>query len=124
VMLLATTVNLVILFYMSGHEEEWMCFMFCTLDVTVGILALHYVTNHPAEKHLGVKELPASNRYPNAWNAYRGTECETSTDSARTRVWASDWDNDDTAITAPDRIFVSRSYELYRIDEQPAEPEP
>jgi hypothetical protein len=32
VMLLATTVNLVILFYMSGHEEEWMCFMFCTLD--------------------------------------------------------------------------------------------
>jgi len=32
VMLLATTINLVILFYMSGHEQEWMCFMFCTLD--------------------------------------------------------------------------------------------
>lgn len=32
VMLLATTINLAILFYMSGHEEEWMCFMFCTLD--------------------------------------------------------------------------------------------
>ena len=32
VMLLATTINLAILFYMSGSEEEWMCFMFCTLD--------------------------------------------------------------------------------------------
>lgn len=34
IMLLATTINLSILFYMSGHEEEWMCFMFCTLDGT------------------------------------------------------------------------------------------
>lgn len=32
IMLLATTINLSILFYMSGREEEWMCFMFCTLD--------------------------------------------------------------------------------------------
>ncbi|KEF58738.1 uncharacterized protein A1O9_06664 [Exophiala aquamarina CBS 119918] len=34
VMLLATTINLSILFYMSGREDEWMCFMFCTLDGT------------------------------------------------------------------------------------------
>jgi hypothetical protein len=34
IMLLATTINLSILFYMSGREEEWMCFMFCTLDGT------------------------------------------------------------------------------------------
>lgn len=32
IMLLATTINLSILFYMSGREQEWMCFMFCTLD--------------------------------------------------------------------------------------------
>jgi hypothetical protein len=78
----------------------------------VGILALHYVTNHPAEEHLGVKELPASGRHPNALNVYRGTECETSINSAQTRVWASDWDSDDTVITTPNRIFVSTSYEV------------
>ena len=32
VMLLATVINLSILFHMSGQEQEWMCFMFCTLD--------------------------------------------------------------------------------------------
>lgn len=35
IMLLATTINLSILFHMSGHEQEWMCFMFCTLDGTI-----------------------------------------------------------------------------------------
>jgi hypothetical protein len=32
IMLLATVINLSILFHMSGQEREWMCFMFCTLD--------------------------------------------------------------------------------------------
>jgi hypothetical protein len=32
IMLLATVINLSILFHMSGQEQEWMCFMFCTLD--------------------------------------------------------------------------------------------
>ena len=32
IMLLATIINLSILFHMNGHEQEWMCFMFCTLD--------------------------------------------------------------------------------------------
>jgi hypothetical protein len=32
IMLLATIVNLSILFHMSGQEQEWMCFMFCTVD--------------------------------------------------------------------------------------------
>jgi len=32
IMLLATIANLVILFHMNGHEQEWMCFMFCTID--------------------------------------------------------------------------------------------
>ena len=78
----------------------------CLHKVTVGILALHYVTNHPAEKHLGVKELPAGEGDPFA------AECETTITSGRTRVWASDWDNDETIITAPNRIFVSTSYEV------------
>jgi hypothetical protein len=32
IMLLATIINLSILFHMSGQEQEWMCFMFCTVD--------------------------------------------------------------------------------------------
>jgi hypothetical protein len=32
IMLLATVINLSILFHMSGQEREWMCFMFCSLD--------------------------------------------------------------------------------------------
>jgi hypothetical protein len=32
IMLLATIINISILFHMSGHEQEWMCFMFCTVD--------------------------------------------------------------------------------------------
>ena len=32
IMLLATIINISILFHMSGHEQEWMCFMFCTID--------------------------------------------------------------------------------------------
>jgi hypothetical protein len=32
IMLLATIINLSILFHMNGHEQEWMCFMFCTVD--------------------------------------------------------------------------------------------
>jgi hypothetical protein len=32
IMLMATVINLSILFHMSGQEQEWMCFMFCTLD--------------------------------------------------------------------------------------------
>jgi hypothetical protein len=131
-MLLATTINLAILFHMSGREEEWMCFMFCTLDgrycylgrfntmlilheVTVGIVALHYVTNHPAEKQLGVKELPFSHRNPNTSNTYCGTEYGTSiypNRTAQARVWTGDWYNDEEVITAPDRIFVSTSYEV------------
>ena len=39
VMLLATTINLSTLFYMSGKEQEWMCFMFCTLDGAIFALA-------------------------------------------------------------------------------------
>jgi len=123
-MLLATTVNLAILFHMSGHEEEWMCFMFCTLDVTVGILALHYVTNHPAEKELGVKAPPANQRNPSTSSVFPGTTYQASVNSDRTgqtRVWASDQYGDEEVIAAPDRIFVSTSFELYRIDEQPAD---
>jgi hypothetical protein len=32
VMLLGTIINLAILFHMRGREQEWMCFMFCTID--------------------------------------------------------------------------------------------
>jgi hypothetical protein len=32
VMLSATIVNLAILFHMSGREEQWMCFLLCSLD--------------------------------------------------------------------------------------------
>ena len=80
-------------------------------EVTVGIVALHYVTNHPAEKQLGVKELSFSSRVPNIY----GTEFETSVNSDRTaqaRVWANDRDDDEDVITAPDRIFVSKSFEV------------
>jgi hypothetical protein len=32
VMLLGTIVNLAILFHMKGREQDWLCFMFCTMD--------------------------------------------------------------------------------------------
>jgi hypothetical protein len=83
--------------------------------VTVGILALHYVTNHPAEKELGVKAPPADQRNPSTSSVFPGTTYQASVNSDRTgqtRVWASDQYGDEEVIAAPDRIFVSTSFEV------------
>jgi hypothetical protein len=76
VMLLATILNLAILFHMRGREQYWMCFMFCTMDgedfhacipenpilkdltclVAVGIVTLHWITSDPTEMRLGRSE--------------------------------------------------------------------
>lgn len=134
-MLLATTINLSILFYMSGHEQEWMCFIVLHLGwydlapytapnrsqtyfdkVTIGILALHYVTNHPSEKQLGVKK-PTSTlalrqydpRIGPGQNLPPGVGMRS---PVQTMVSTGSRHDREEIITAPDRIFISTTYEV------------
>ncbi|KAK5046823.1 hypothetical protein LTR84_007177 [Exophiala bonariae] len=137
IMLLATTINLSILFYMSGREQEWMCFMFCTLDgmniypspfpnetmlmmrkVTIGILALHYVTNHPSEKQLGMKNSCSALRHYDPWSPQNAGRQEFPSSAGmrgpvRTMVSTGSQHDREEIITAPDRIFISTTYEVF-----------
>ncbi|KAM0719354.1 hypothetical protein Q7P37_005259 [Cladosporium fusiforme] len=43
-MLLTTIINLGLLVRWKGHEEGWLCFTLCTLDATLSVAVVHYLT--------------------------------------------------------------------------------
>jgi hypothetical protein len=75
------------------------------------------VTNHPAEKQLGVKVPPLGLRYHHPSNIRAGTPHEFPTSGGvkspiQTLVSAGSQHDREEIITAPDRIFVSTTYEV------------
>jgi len=120
VMLLATIINLAILFHMRGREQYWMCFMFCTMDVAVGIVTLHWITSDPSEMDLGRSEKPIpSKRYSHVSRVSRLSQSHahmpadsaslaevTSQTTFDTRAWA----DDRAIVTVPNKILVTTSY--------------
>jgi hypothetical protein len=127
VMLSATIVNLAILFHMSGREEQWMCFLLCSLDVAVGIVTLHWVTSDPSEKELGTAPLEKrgprlgepTRRYSNGPH-FRDRSITlrdgVGLSSCNTNAWADDHRPD--SIVEPNKILVRTSFGYDRtIDE-------
>lgn len=75
------------------------------------------MTNHPAEKELGVKVPPLSLRYHNPSNTRAISPHEFPASAAikspiQTMVSAGSQHDREDIITAPDRIFVSTTYEV------------
>ncbi|KAF2158207.1 hypothetical protein K461DRAFT_290454 [Myriangium duriaei CBS 260.36] len=48
--LLPTIANMGILYHTRGREQGWICFSFCTIDVTWTVCVLHWLTLGAAEK--------------------------------------------------------------------------
>jgi hypothetical protein len=85
--------------------------------VTVGILALHYVTNDPTEKQLGMKQAQFNSKPVAISSVHSRAGGKSSATivpkiTTDTKIWASDEDGDHETVTAPDRIFVRTSYEV------------
>jgi len=85
--------------------------------VTVGILALHYVTNDPTEKQLGAKQPQFNSRLaavPSVHSRAGGKSSATIVPKTTTdaKIWAGDQDGGHEAVAAPDRIFVRTSCEV------------
>jgi len=124
VMLLATIINLAILFHMRGREQYWMCFMFCTMDVAVGIVTLHWITSDPSEMDLGRSQgekQSQSKRYSHVSRlsqvaADSASLAEvTSQTTFDTRAWA----DDRGIVTVPNKILVTTSYSCHDDIEDP-----
>jgi hypothetical protein len=84
--------------------------------VTVGILALHYVTSDPTEKQLGMKQ-PDSPKESRPISIVSRTGHRLSSNVApqattETRVCAGDHDADQDVITVPNRISVRKTYDV------------
>jgi hypothetical protein len=85
--------------------------------VTVGILALHYVTSDPTEKQLGMKQ-PDSRKEsrPVSTVPWRTSYMLPSDIAPRatteTQVCAGDHDVDQDIITVPNRISVRKTYDV------------
>jgi hypothetical protein len=86
--------------------------------VTVGILALHYVTSDPTEKQLGMKQ-PESRRgsrpvstvqSPTGHRLSFNVAPQATTE---VRVCAGDYDADQDVITVPNRISVRKTYDVH-----------
>ena len=46
--IIPTTANLTFLVYFHGHEEGWLCFTACSLDITWGVIIIHWLTSNPS----------------------------------------------------------------------------
>jgi hypothetical protein len=88
--------------------------------VTVGILALHYVTSDPTEKQLGMKQ-------PDSPNGPRPTSTASRTSpglpsygapqaTTEIHVCAGDHDSDQDVITIPNRILVRKTYDVQFVE--------
>jgi hypothetical protein len=85
--------------------------------VTVGILALHYVTSDPTENQLGMKQpdsrkgsRPTSTVHSRA--SYMLPSSVAPRATTETRVCAGDHDADQDVITVPNRISVRKTYDV------------
>ena len=85
--------------------------------MTVGILALHYVTSDPTEKQLGMKQ-PDSRKEPRPvstvqWRtSYMLPSDVAPQATTETQVCAGDYDADHDVITVPNRISVRKTYDV------------
>jgi hypothetical protein len=82
--------------------------------VTVGILALHYVTNDPTEKQLGMKQ-PDSRKGPQPISTVQSHRLSSNVApqaTTETQVCAGDHDADQGVITVPNRILVRKTYDV------------
>ncbi|KAI9786869.1 MAG: hypothetical protein M1839_005100 [Geoglossum umbratile] len=50
IVLTTTIANLSILFALRGHEQAWLCFLMCSIDVVSGVVTLHWLTNEEGQK--------------------------------------------------------------------------
>jgi hypothetical protein len=78
--------------------------------VTVGILALHYVTSDPTEKQLGMKQ-PDSPKEPRPISTVQSRTGH-KLPSNVTQVCVGDHDADQDVITVPNRILVRKTYDV------------
>jgi hypothetical protein len=81
--------------------------------VTVGILALHYVTSDPTEKQLGMKQpdSPKGPRPTSTIQSQTGHKLPSNVITV-TQVCAGDRDTDQDVITVPNRISVRKTYDV------------
>ena len=56
--IIPTTANLAFLVYFHGHEEGWLCFTACTLDITWGVIIIHWLTSNPSYSVPSVRRWP------------------------------------------------------------------
>ena len=92
--------------------------------MTVGILALHYVTSDPTEKQLGMKQFdsrttpqpisPLQSRTGQVLPSYTAPQGAT-----ETQVCAGDHDGDQDVITVPNTIFVRKTYDVQFVEAHP-----
>ncbi|KAL9121976.1 MAG: hypothetical protein Q9187_001464 [Circinaria calcarea] len=47
--IMPTLANLVVLFKLHGHEQGWLCFTICTIDLTWGCIIIHWLTDFKAK---------------------------------------------------------------------------
>ncbi|KAI9855277.1 MAG: hypothetical protein M1824_006204 [Vezdaea acicularis] len=71
--LCSTVANLSLLFYLRGFEQSWLCFMLCTIDITWGVLVVHWVTHDPTElEHRPLQRSYVDDRWPSSGPASPG----------------------------------------------------
>lgn len=58
--MIPTLANLTVLFFMQGHEQGWLCFTICSLDVTWAVIIVHWLTVDPADLDGSVSSLDGS----------------------------------------------------------------
>ena len=91
--------------------------------MTVGILALHYVTSDPVEKQLGMKQFD-SRKGPRPSSTVQGrTSPKLSSHvapqtGAETQVYAADDEANPGVISVPNRIFVRKTYDVQFMEAQ------
>lgn len=58
--ILPTIANLVILFALNGHENGWLCFTICTIDITWSASIIHWLTSTKDDLGAGPTRAPAA----------------------------------------------------------------
>ncbi|KAI9864538.1 MAG: hypothetical protein M1813_003027 [Trichoglossum hirsutum] len=61
IVLSSTIANLSVLFALRGHEQGWLCFMMCSIDVVSGVVVLHWLTNEEGARQ-ETPVIPVNNR--------------------------------------------------------------
>ncbi|KAH0537839.1 hypothetical protein FGG08_005452 [Glutinoglossum americanum] len=51
IVLSTTIANLSVLFALRGHEQGWLCFLMCSVDVVGAIVTIHWLTNEEGQRN-------------------------------------------------------------------------